>query len=166
MTRTRSAPVAIVPVDTDIMRGSIALLLPHETVQPPAGDRLATLTPALRGHIQLIIPEVERITARLSTDDIPRYCALACIGEARRKLSMQAGAGPHGALTYARKLARALTALCDHYEALTGQGMCVACDRPMRAMDDTVPYDRVGNSGGARTSRVHAACAQHPRPAR
>ncbi|MEU0052214.1 DUF6415 family natural product biosynthesis protein [Streptomyces sp. NPDC006309] len=166
MTRTRPAPAATVPVDTDTMRGSIALLLPHETVQPPVGEQLATLTLALRGHMQLIIPEVEQITARLSSNDIPRYCALACVGEARGKLGVKAAADPHGALTYARRLARTLTALCDHYEALTGQGMCVACDRPIRATDDTVPYDRVGNSGGALTSRIHAACAQHPRPAR
>lgn len=166
MTSTTQTLLGIDQVDTDTMRSSIALLLPHETVQPPAGEQLATLTSALRGHMELIVAEVEQLAAQLPADDVPRYCALACVGEARAKLSAQAAPGAHGAVAYARRLARTLSALCDHYEALTGTGMCVACDQPMRATDDTVRYDRVSSSGAALTSRIHTACAEHPRPAR
>lgn len=107
------------PVDIATMRQTIALLLPHETAEPPTGEELATLTATLRGHIELAVLEVEQLAARLPEDDIPRYCARACIGEARRKLSARPGPGPHDQLPYARKLARSLLALCDHYEALT-----------------------------------------------
>ncbi|MGW0632097.1 DUF6415 family natural product biosynthesis protein [Streptomyces sp. NPDC002758] len=55
---------------------------------------------------------------RLGKDSIPRYCALACLGEARGKLRAQPSPVPGGDLAYARRLARALNALCDHFEAL------------------------------------------------
>ncbi|MFF8726001.1 DUF6415 family natural product biosynthesis protein [Streptomyces sp. NPDC015171] len=165
MTRTPLTPAVTNPVDTDTMRGTIALLLPQEAVQPPAGAELATTTAKLRGHMELMISEVTEISARLPEDDIPRYCALACIGEARGKLSAAPALGPYGELSYARKMARTLTALCDHYEALTGQGMCVACDRPLRATDETITYSSLYDSAGTATSRIHAGCAQRPRPA-
>ncbi|MGW2939142.1 DUF6415 family natural product biosynthesis protein [Streptomyces sp. NPDC001156] len=75
---------------------------------------------------------------RLPEDDVPRHCALACIGESRVKLRATVGDGPDRAVAYARRLARSLTALCDHYEALTGVEMCLACDRPIRDREDSV----------------------------
>ncbi|MFJ4584156.1 DUF6415 family natural product biosynthesis protein [Streptomyces echinatus] len=152
------------PVDTDTMRGNIARLVPHQTAQPPTGEQLATLTATLRGHVELMIPEVERLVARLPEDDIPRYCAQACVGEARRKLAGRTSS--EVPVINARRLARVLSSLCDHYEALTGQGMCVACDRPLRATDETVPFGPGSGSGGTSTSHIHAGCAQRPRPAR
>lgn len=74
----------------------------------------------LRGSIQLMIPEVEAIAARQDKEAIPRYCALACVGEARMKLGLQA-TGLSGEAAYARRLGRVLNALCDHYENLGGQ---------------------------------------------
>jgi hypothetical protein len=74
--------------------------------------------------------------------------------------------GLGGDVAYARKLARSLIALCDHFESLTGQVMCVACDRAIRRPDDAVPLDQVSNSGGAITARVHAGCVDAPRPRR
>ncbi|MGW0770782.1 DUF6415 family natural product biosynthesis protein [Streptomyces sp. NPDC002676] len=148
------------PPDIGTMRATARRALAEASV-----DELDTLALTLRGHVQLLIPEVEQLAARLPESDVPRYCALACVGEARGKLGARPGMGPDGAVAYARKLARTLGALCDHFEALTGQGMCVACDQPMRATDETVPYDRVSGSGGAVTSRIHAWCAKHPHPA-
>ncbi|MCS0602671.1 DUF6415 family natural product biosynthesis protein [Streptomyces sp. LP11] len=165
MTKTAQAAADTATAGTDLMRSSIALLLPHDTVRPPAGEKLAALTATLRGHMESLIPQVERIAALLPEDDIPRYCAVACVSEARVKLSARAGTAPGEDVVYARRLARTLSALCDHYEALTGRGMCVACDRPIRAGDDTAPYDRAGNSGGTVTSTVHAACAPSLHPA-
>ncbi|MGC4983949.1 DUF6415 family natural product biosynthesis protein [Streptomyces sp. DT193] len=145
------------------MRQTIALVLPPDD-DPPAGVDVATLT--LRGHMELIVPEVESKALALDKDDIPRYCALACVGEARGKLRARPGMGLGGDVAYARKLARSLAALCDHFETLTGQAMCVACDRPIRRSDDTVPLDQISNSGGAITARVHTDCADAPRPCR
>ncbi|MEU6654541.1 DUF6415 family natural product biosynthesis protein [Streptomyces sp. NPDC046900] len=97
---------------------------------------------------------------RLPEDDVPRHCALACIGESRVKLRATVGDGPDQAVAYARRLARSLTALCDHYEALTGVEMCLACDRPIRDREDSVSYGQVSPSGGAACAgRIHTRCA-------
>ncbi|MGW7667512.1 DUF6415 family natural product biosynthesis protein [Streptomyces sp. NPDC054775] len=147
------------PVDIETMRTSIGRLLGPSVTAPEDGG-LAELTELLRGHMQLIIPEIEQAAAQLPTDDVPRYCALACIGEARAKLRAIAGDGPHRAVAYGRKLARSLAALCDHYEALTGVEMCLACDQPIRDREDSTPYGHVSASGGAVCAgRVHTRCA-------
>jgi hypothetical protein len=147
------------PVDIDTMRHSIDRLLGPDAL-PPASDALATLHYLLRGHLQLIIPEVEQAALKQDKDDVPRYCALACVGEARGKLRAQPRPGEYSALAHARRLARTLTALCDHYEALTGRVMCLACDQPLRDGEDTLPYDHISPTGPAvRTGRIHTRCS-------
>jgi hypothetical protein len=98
------------------MRDVVSQLLGESA--PPDPDVLKTLTLQLRGHLQLLIPEVESIADRMPEDDIPRYCALACLGEARRKLSLDVAPGLSSELAHARRLARVLNALCDHHEGL------------------------------------------------
>jgi hypothetical protein len=112
-----AAPEETLPPDIETMRTSARRLLVEDAIEPDA-DELDTLTAALRGHMELLAPEVEATAERLSKDDIPRYCALACVGEARGKL--RAGPGLVGGVAYARKLARSLNALCDHWENLNG----------------------------------------------
>lgn len=99
------------------MREAVRQLLGESA--PPDAGLLDTLTLQIRGHIQLLIPEVEKATECLPEDDIPRYCALACLGEARRKLGLKAAPGLSSELAHARRLARVLNALCDHHESLT-----------------------------------------------
>jgi hypothetical protein len=152
-------------VDVGMMRQAIARLLPPSEDVPPGLD-VPSLTEALSGYMNLLIPEVEKLAGGLPREDVPRYCALACVGEAHGKLRAQPGMGPGADVAYARKLARSLIALCDHFESLTGQVMCVACDRVIRRPDDAVPLDQVSNSGGAISARVHAACLDAPRPRR
>jgi hypothetical protein len=106
------------PPDIETMRDSARILL-TEGAEVPAPDELDTLTVALRGHIQLLIPEVAAAAAREPKDSIPRYCALACIGEARNKLRLGSDGTPPIRLSAARKLARVLNALCDHHENLS-----------------------------------------------
>jgi hypothetical protein len=147
------------PADIETMRHSISHLLGPDP-QPLAGDTLTTLHHLLRGHMQLLIPEVEHAALKRDENDVPRYCALACIGEARGKLRLPARPGEHHALPHARRLARSLAALCDHYEALTGVVMCLACDQPLRDGDESLPYDKVSPTGAAlRAGRIHARCA-------
>lgn len=100
------------------MRESARILL-AEGADVPAPDKLATLTVALRGHIRLLIPEVAAAAAREPKDSIPRYCALACIGEAHNKLRLVDGGTLPVRVSVARKLARVLNALCDHHENLS-----------------------------------------------
>ncbi|MFE2969938.1 DUF6415 family natural product biosynthesis protein [Streptomyces sp. NPDC059340] len=160
MTGTVKTASNTAPVDVAMMRENIGrLLLPDG--EAPSDAELATLTSLLRGHMELITPEIEAAAAKLHKDDIPRYCALACVGEARGKLRAMPGAGAHGALAYARKLSRSLAALCDHYEALTGVITCTVCDRPISPDDEPIPYE-VGAEEDRKSGVVHPDCAPRP----
>jgi hypothetical protein len=105
------------PVDIATIRETIGRFLPSD-VEQPTGDELATLTALMRGQIALIIPEVRALAVKLPKDDVPRYCALACIGDAEGRLRERPNPAPGGANAFARRLARALNALADHYENL------------------------------------------------
>ncbi|MCX4699536.1 DUF6415 family natural product biosynthesis protein [Streptomyces sp. NBC_01373] len=106
-------------MDIATMRQSSRCLLAEDTA-PPAGDALDTLAVLLRDHIGQLIPEVEAATLGLPKDDIPRACALACVGEARMRLRLGDGDTDAVRLAVAVKLARSVRALCDHYENLDG----------------------------------------------
>lgn len=115
---TPGAVTILPPPDIETMRESARILL-AEDAEPPALDELDTLVLALRGHIHLLIPEVATAAGREPKDSIPRYCALACLGEARNKLRLGADGTLPIRLSAARKLARVVNALCDHYENLS-----------------------------------------------
>lgn len=117
MTQRTAQPTDPRPVDMETMRAATRRLL-AEDAELPAFAELDTLTLRLRGHMMLIIPEVEMAAGRLPKDDIPRYCALACVGEARMRLNLTAGRGLPAGIAHARRLSRSLNALCDHYENL------------------------------------------------
>jgi hypothetical protein len=111
------------PMDVHTMREATAQLIgPDDGPEalPPTGEELATLTLQIRGHLQLMIPEVEKLARRKHRDSIPRFCALACVGEARRKLTAPQAVGSSGEIAYARRLARSLNAMCTHYVELGG----------------------------------------------
>jgi hypothetical protein len=111
------------PLDLHTMRESVQRVLgPHDNSDPlssTAGE-LDTLTLALRGHLELILPEVER-SAGPRPRKVQSYCALACIGEARQRLAITPLPALLAGLAHARHLARCLNALCDHYEASAAQ---------------------------------------------
>lgn len=110
-------------VDIATMRETAALLLgPDDGPEalPPAPKELDTLTATLRGHLELLIPEVAGKAGRLPKNSVSRYCALACLGEANRKLRVGDGCTPPVRVAVARRLARSVKALCDHYEKLDG----------------------------------------------
>ncbi|MEV8036736.1 DUF6415 family natural product biosynthesis protein [Streptomyces sp. NPDC086182] len=118
--RTAAAPAAAeltdTPPDVATMRATVRRLLSESA--PPDIDELELLTELLRGHIGVLIPDVQAVAARMPKDDIPRYCALACIGEAHRKLTIEPGPGLSNRLAHARLLARVVNALVDHHENL------------------------------------------------
>ncbi|MFD5582842.1 DUF6415 family natural product biosynthesis protein [Streptomyces sp. NPDC058733] len=114
-----TAVLGAAPADIVAMRRTTELVLGPEgdtDVPPPPPTDVETCTALLRGHLQLLIPEVAKRAARLPKDSVPRYCALACVGEARRKLSAHPSPRYGGPAGHARRLARVLRALCDHYE--------------------------------------------------
>ncbi|RZB18261.1 hypothetical protein StrepF001_14170 [Streptomyces sp. F001] len=116
---TGTAEATALPVDIATMRGSARRLLADDA-EPPMPDELETLTLQLRGHIMLAVPEVETAAAGLPEDDIPRACALACVGEARMRLNLEPGRTLPAGIAHAQRLARSVNALCDHYENLRG----------------------------------------------
>ena len=147
------------PADIDTMRHTVSRFLGPDA-RPPVAEHLITLYQLMRGHMQLLIPEVERAALKRKGDDVPRYVALACVREARRKLQAPAEPDEHRVLVHARRLARSLAAVCDHYEALTDVAMCLACDQVLRDGEDAQPYDHVSPSGPVvRVGRIHTRCA-------
>lgn len=110
--------VTDLPIDIEGMRASAGRLLAPDAEVPSAQD-LETLTLALKGHLALIIPELEQAAAgRRDDDDMPRVCARMAVAESRRKLSVAPGPGLSDRAAYARRLSRSLRALCDHHEQL------------------------------------------------
>ncbi|MGW0823690.1 DUF6415 family natural product biosynthesis protein [Streptomyces sp. NPDC002845] len=105
------------PVDLSTMRAAARRLL-AEDAEPPTPEELETLTLQLRGHLMLTAPEVESAAGRLPEDDIPRACALACVGTARMHLGLAPGRTVPANFAYAQRLARSVNALCDHVENL------------------------------------------------
>ncbi|MEU1403725.1 DUF6415 family natural product biosynthesis protein [Streptomyces sp. NPDC005728] len=107
-------------VDLAVMRETAILVLgpegrPHAL--PPTPMELGAVTAELRDHLERLIPEVELKAARMPQDCVARFCASACIGEAQRKLSVGPSPRYGGDIGHARRLARVLRALCDHYES-------------------------------------------------
>ncbi|WP_217253725.1 DUF6415 family natural product biosynthesis protein [Streptomyces sp. AC602_WCS936] len=115
-------PTATVPVDLETMRETVSAVLNADggpVLPEPSDTHVAVLAELLRGHLEVMVREVETAAGKLP-DTIPRYCALACVGEARGKLRAAPVARPGGAVVYARRLARVLAALCDHHELMAG----------------------------------------------
>lgn len=107
------------PVDTVTMRETVARALGSEgetDAPPPAPENLDILIGQLRGHLELLIPEVEQMLAQPPKAGTARYCAGACAGEARGKLQARPAPRADDELEYARRLARVLRAILDHFE--------------------------------------------------
>lgn len=111
------------PMHLSGMRETVNLLLaPESSAFAPdvSSEDLATFAQTVRGHLELLIPEVEHAARNLNEKSIPRCCALACVGEARGRLRTGASHSPGGELGHVQRLARVLDALCDHYETIGG----------------------------------------------
>ncbi|MEU3899719.1 DUF6415 family natural product biosynthesis protein [Streptomyces sp. NPDC045251] len=116
-------PTATVPVDVETMRETVSAVLNADggpVLPEPSDDQVLSLIALLRGHLEVMVREVETAAGKLP-DSITRFCALACVGEARGKLRARPAALPGGAVAYARRLARVLAALCDHHERMAGE---------------------------------------------
>jgi hypothetical protein len=90
------------------------------SVEPVSGDELETLVLTLRGHIRVLVPEVEALAGRYPKGDIPAGVAYACVGEARMRLRIGVGQSTAVKASLVWKLARSVRALCDHFENLDG----------------------------------------------
>lgn len=110
------------PPDIETMRDVIDRLLDPDALaagaRPLASCELETLTLQLRGHVALMLPEVRQAAEQLPRESVPRYCALIGVVEARERMRAEPTRRYGGPAGYARRLARTLNALCNHWEAL------------------------------------------------
>jgi hypothetical protein len=102
------------PPDIATMRATAARAL-HDA---PAADDLDTLASMLRGHMHILIPEVDQLASHRR--DTAAISARACVGEARGKLNLGNGDIEAVRVSVVQKLARSVDALCRHYDALGG----------------------------------------------
>ncbi|GGX33691.1 DUF6415 family natural product biosynthesis protein [Streptomyces lomondensis] len=111
------------PPDLAVMRETTQIVLAFDSGPYPLlrDDELTALTDTLRRHIEVLAPEVEQAARRLPENAVTRHGALCCVSEARGKLRAPQVAFPPqaGTAMYARRLARVLVALCDHYETVS-----------------------------------------------
>ncbi|MFE7648665.1 DUF6415 family natural product biosynthesis protein [Streptomyces phaeoluteigriseus] len=105
------------PPDIATMRTAARRLLAADA-EPPTPGELSTLATLLRGHINALVPAVAMAARGLPKDDVPRACAMACIGEARMRLRLGDGDTTAVRTAVAVRLARSVNALADHYENL------------------------------------------------
>ncbi|MFG2963599.1 DUF6415 family natural product biosynthesis protein [Streptomyces sp. NPDC048288] len=108
------------PPDIQTMRKTAHRFLAPDARPIPNGE-VDTLRVALRGQIEELIPTIEAMTRTFPDGDFPSACALAGVREARMRLGLIPGYNSPGQMTVSMKLARSVTALCDHYENLNGQ---------------------------------------------
>jgi hypothetical protein len=128
MSSTQDAARTTWPMDIETMRDTVYRLLdPDSDPQafPPTGDELQTLTATVRGHLELLLPDVEEAARKLKPGSIPTYTLLQCVWDARSRMEAEPSSKTGGPVAYARRLARSLNALCDHYERLTGSETAV-----------------------------------------
>ncbi|MFF8990076.1 DUF6415 family natural product biosynthesis protein [Streptomyces sp. NPDC014983] len=105
------------PADVRTMRATVRRLL-AEDAELPSAEELETLTLQLRGHLMVLIPEVDTAAGRWPDDDVPKVCARTCIGESRMRLNLEPGSTLPAGVAHAQRLARSVGALCDHLENL------------------------------------------------
>lgn len=103
------------PVDIETMRAAVAQLL-AEDAPLPSHDDLQTVILQLRGHLMLLVPEVEDLAGRLPDDDVLGKLAKVGIGKARRRLDDLPGLTLPLAVRHAQHLARSVEELCTHPE--------------------------------------------------
>ncbi|MFI6082510.1 DUF6415 family natural product biosynthesis protein [Streptomyces sp. NPDC051217] len=99
------------PLDILTMTAAASVLL-DDAVEPPTGEALTSLTLQLRGHLNLLIPELERKYDVAGPRDAA--CAQAGICEAQRRLA--ADPSSLSPVRHATLLARSVEALCRHFQ--------------------------------------------------
>lgn len=121
MNDTTQAANTTAPLDLATMREAVDRLLDPDAVPhalPPVGDELPTLTLQIKGHLHLLIPELEQAAEKLPPGSVRRYTLRQILWEARSRLEAEPSSRYGGALGYTRRLARVLNMLCDQFEAL------------------------------------------------
>ena len=103
------------PVDTVTMHATTALVL-DENAELPTADELNNLTLLYRGHLMLLIPEVEKAGLGLPEGETVGRGVRAGVAEARSRLDLEAGPTLPARVAHAQRLARSVICLLGHLE--------------------------------------------------
>lgn len=109
---------AFVPLDVETMRATTARLL-GDDAELPSEAELNDLVMLCRGHLMLLIPEVEKAACRRPAGDTGA-AARAGVGEARRRLDAVAEGPLPRQVAHGQRLARSVVCLLGHLAALGG----------------------------------------------
>jgi hypothetical protein len=110
---------ASLPVDVETMRETTTRLLADDA-ELPTPDGLRDLILLCRGHLMLLIPEVEQAAHVLPDDDWHKIEALAGIAQARRRLDLVPDVRLPAEAAHAKRLAHSVDCLLAHLENLGG----------------------------------------------
>ncbi|MFF6980479.1 DUF6415 family natural product biosynthesis protein [Streptomyces sp. NPDC008343] len=102
------------------MRAAASWLLDQPTL--PGRETLRLFDQDFRLFLSLVIPHIERMTGGRPEDDATVQAALAGVGEARRRLLETGSTGLTTEFERVKRVASSVMALCDHFEALIGNG--------------------------------------------
>ncbi len=145
--------------DVRTMRAASAELFGDDKMLP-RWETVQALAHLIRNHVTLLILAVEDLAVRQPDGDVRARSAMAGVDEARRHLDEIEAIDVRGEIRRVQRLDRSMLALCDHFEALNGQLMCLVCDEHIKDEEESVSYDKVSPSGGAVTAgRIHVRCA-------
>ncbi|MFI6282598.1 DUF6415 family natural product biosynthesis protein [Streptomyces sp. NPDC050988] len=103
------------PVDTATMHATTALML-DEHAELPTADELNNLILLYRGHLMLLIPEVEKAGLGLPEGEPVGRGVHAGVAEARTRLDLEAGPTLPAEVAHAQRLARSVICLLGHLE--------------------------------------------------
>ncbi|MBT1092523.1 DUF6415 family natural product biosynthesis protein [Streptomyces sp. Tu102] len=109
------------------MRAAATWLLDRSTM--PGREPLKLFDQDFRLFLSLVIPCIERLTDGRPEAHATVKAARAGVGEARSRLIEAASTDLTAEFERVGRLARSVVALCDHFDALSGDRMCPACDR-------------------------------------
>ena len=106
------------PLDIAAMRKTAAPTLDTGAALPRYDDLQDTVL-LLRGHLNLLVPEIEGLARALPDGHPMRAPALVAAAHARVQLDAGPGPGLVSAANHAKALARHLRTLCGHYETFS-----------------------------------------------
>lgn len=145
------------PLTGATMRAAASWFLAQETL--PRHQTVKLFGEDFSAYLKQLIPQVEQLAGARAEGDAQAMVALAGTGEARRRLGIAQCPGLNGEVERVKRLARSVVALRDHYDALTGVRMCVACDQVIEDGDEALPYDQISPTGRTGScGRIHRRC--------
>ncbi|GHE38079.1 DUF6415 family natural product biosynthesis protein [Streptomyces capitiformicae] len=158
-----AVPVEVLPLDIEAMRATTERLL-SEDAESPTTEELDGLALLYRGHLALLIPEIERAVCRLPNESRLKARALGGVSEARSRLGIKPCRAPARKAILTERLARSVMCLLGHLEELHGAARepvayCWRCSGTIKPGEPYTEHDVHAATGGGTTVYLHGgAC--------